>query len=206
MSDYAIDNWMVAWEPGEPEAVKVGPWPNHSGWSCHLGQSAFTTGCCELARHDWPEDRQGDDDVHRHPYPHRPRRNRPPDRPSGISQDRRISPPHLIRYRRRGRHLPRGLSVVMTRFLTFLTPGRWCFLTFLTAWPKSRHFSDVSDISGVFGQWQAPFSDKSDCARRAESIFPLSLIPPAARLPRARKQICQKSGTHPPFDWRRKGP
>ena len=55
MSDYTIDNWMVAWTPGEPEAVEVGPWPDLTGWSCRLD---FTTGCCELARHEWPEDRK----------------------------------------------------------------------------------------------------------------------------------------------------
>ena len=59
MSDYTIDNWMVAWTPDEPESVEVGPWPDHTGWTeRRLGQSPFTTGCCELVRHDWPEDRK----------------------------------------------------------------------------------------------------------------------------------------------------
>ena len=58
MPDLTMDNWMVAWIPGEPEAVKVGPWPDRTGWSRRLGQSAFTAGCCEMARHDWPEDRK----------------------------------------------------------------------------------------------------------------------------------------------------
>ena len=55
MSDYTIDNWMVAYTPGDPESVKVGPWPDHTGWSRRLD---FTSGCCELARHEWPEDRK----------------------------------------------------------------------------------------------------------------------------------------------------
>ncbi len=59
MSDYTIDNWMVAWTPGEPEAVEVGPWPDRTGWSCRPRRRLlFTTGCCELARHEWPEDRK----------------------------------------------------------------------------------------------------------------------------------------------------
>ncbi len=59
MSNYTIDNWMVAWTPGEPEAVEVGPWPDRTGWSCRPGHRLdFTTGCCELARHEWPEDRK----------------------------------------------------------------------------------------------------------------------------------------------------
>ena len=59
MRDYTIDNWMVAWTPGEPEAVKVGPWPDRTRWSCRPEHRLdFTTGCCELARHEWPEDRK----------------------------------------------------------------------------------------------------------------------------------------------------
>ena len=57
MSDYTIDNWMVGWAPGEPEAVEVGPWPDRTGWSDPPGHR-FTNGCCELARHKWPEDRK----------------------------------------------------------------------------------------------------------------------------------------------------
>jgi hypothetical protein len=55
MSNYSLDGWMVAWNPGEPDSVEVGPWPDRTGWSCRLD---FTMGCCELARHDWPEDRK----------------------------------------------------------------------------------------------------------------------------------------------------
>ncbi len=55
MSNYTIDTWMVAYNPGEPDSVKVGPWPDRTGWSCQLD---FTMGCCELARHGWPEDRK----------------------------------------------------------------------------------------------------------------------------------------------------
>ena len=59
MNSHMIDNWMVAWTPDEPEAVEVGPWPDRTGWSCRPGRRLdFTTGCCELARHDWPEDRK----------------------------------------------------------------------------------------------------------------------------------------------------
>ncbi len=59
MSDYTIDNWMVAWTPGKPEAVEVGPWPDRPGWSCRPWRRLlFTTGCCELARHEWAEDRK----------------------------------------------------------------------------------------------------------------------------------------------------
>ncbi len=57
MSDYTINNWMIAWTPGEPEAVEIGPWPDRTGWSYHPGHRLFTTGCCELARHEWTEDR-----------------------------------------------------------------------------------------------------------------------------------------------------
>ena len=55
MSDYTIDSWMVAWTPGEPETVEVGPWPDETGWS---DPYSFTTGCCELVRHKWNEDRK----------------------------------------------------------------------------------------------------------------------------------------------------
>ncbi len=55
MSEYTIDTWMVAWNPGEPGSVEVGCWPDLTGLSCRLD---FTTGCCELVRHKWPEDRK----------------------------------------------------------------------------------------------------------------------------------------------------
>ncbi len=60
MSNYTIDNWMVAWIPGEPMAVEIGPWPDTHRWSHRAfpGRHAFTIGCCELARHEWPEDRK----------------------------------------------------------------------------------------------------------------------------------------------------
>ncbi len=59
MSDYTINNWMIAWTPGEPEAVEIGPWPDRTGWSCRPGRRLlFTTGCCELPRHEWPDDRK----------------------------------------------------------------------------------------------------------------------------------------------------
>ena len=59
MSDYTIDDWMVAWTPDEPETVEVGPWPDRTDWSCRPGHRlSFTTGCCELARHEWPADRK----------------------------------------------------------------------------------------------------------------------------------------------------
>ena len=46
-----IDNWMVAWTPGQPTAVKVGPWPDRQRWSDKYDS---TTGCCE-------DNHQGDD-------------------------------------------------------------------------------------------------------------------------------------------------
>ncbi len=55
MSEFTIDNWMVAHTPREPDAVEVGPWPDKTGWS---DPYPFTWGCCELARHKWPEDRK----------------------------------------------------------------------------------------------------------------------------------------------------
>ena len=55
MSEYTINNWMVALTPDEPESVEVGPWPDKTGWS---DQYRYTGGCCELARHEWPEDRK----------------------------------------------------------------------------------------------------------------------------------------------------
>ena len=55
MSDYTIDNWMVAYTPGEPDVVEVGPWPDKTRWS---DQYRYTAGCCELARHKWPEERK----------------------------------------------------------------------------------------------------------------------------------------------------
>ena len=58
MSNYSLDGWMVAWNPGERDSVEVGPWPDRTGWSCRPGRWLATTGCCELARHDWPEDRK----------------------------------------------------------------------------------------------------------------------------------------------------
>ena len=60
MSSYTIDNWMVAWIPGEPMAVEVGPWPDTGGWTDRAfeGQHAFTVGCCELVRQDWPGERK----------------------------------------------------------------------------------------------------------------------------------------------------
>ncbi len=59
MGEYTIDNWMVAWTPGEPEVVEIGPWPDRTGWSSRPGHwLSFTTGCCELVRHEWPEDRK----------------------------------------------------------------------------------------------------------------------------------------------------
>lgn len=39
---YAIDNWMVAWNSGSGQ-VKVGPWPDRTGWSGHY---EMTSGCC----------------------------------------------------------------------------------------------------------------------------------------------------------------
>ncbi len=60
MSSYTIDNWMVAWIPGEPMAVEVGPWPDTGGWTDHAfsGRHAFAVGCCELVRQDWPDERK----------------------------------------------------------------------------------------------------------------------------------------------------
>ncbi len=42
---YTIDNYMVAYKPGEPENVRVGSWPDRTGWS--RGLSSW--GCCYLA-------------------------------------------------------------------------------------------------------------------------------------------------------------
>ena len=59
MNDLALDGWRVAWAPDEPESVEVGPWPDHTGWTaCRPEQSLFTTGCCELERREWPDDRK----------------------------------------------------------------------------------------------------------------------------------------------------
>lgn len=62
MADLTIDTWMVAWIPvhstpilgatsGKPPkgAVKVGPWPDETGWSDGYD---MTTGCCNFVRHD----------------------------------------------------------------------------------------------------------------------------------------------------------
>ena len=56
MSEYTINNWMVAWTPREPDTVEVGPWPDETGWSDPPYR--YTGGCCELVRHKWPEDRK----------------------------------------------------------------------------------------------------------------------------------------------------
>lgn len=45
--EFTIDNWMVAWTPGKPEDVRVGRWPDKTGWSRAYDQTA---GCCELER------------------------------------------------------------------------------------------------------------------------------------------------------------
>ena len=52
---FNVDTWMVAWTPGEPQSVKVGPWPDKDGWTDGY---SFTTGCCELARQRWPLERK----------------------------------------------------------------------------------------------------------------------------------------------------
>ncbi len=60
MAMLTIDAWMVAWNPKRgtsdpvettefPDgAVKVGPWPDTTGWSRHYDSTA---GCCDTARH-----------------------------------------------------------------------------------------------------------------------------------------------------------
>lgn len=48
---FHIDKWMVAWNPGEPDSVLVGPWPDTTGWS---NSRHFTDGCCWTARQRWP--------------------------------------------------------------------------------------------------------------------------------------------------------
>jgi len=61
---FTIDNWMVGWNPlgcgltarDKSGAVMVGPWPDYGGrWS---REYAFTTGCCELDRHNVPIDQK----------------------------------------------------------------------------------------------------------------------------------------------------
>ena len=42
-----LNKWMVAWNPGKPEEVMVGPWPDKSGWSRPF---LFTSGCCYVER------------------------------------------------------------------------------------------------------------------------------------------------------------
>lgn len=46
-----LNRWMVAWKPGVPDAVAVGPWPDETGWSDRL---PFTGGCCYSERHHMP--------------------------------------------------------------------------------------------------------------------------------------------------------
>ncbi|WP_439814647.1 hypothetical protein [Zavarzinia sp. CC-PAN008] len=29
----ALDGWMVEWDPGDPTSVRVGPWPDRTGWT-----------------------------------------------------------------------------------------------------------------------------------------------------------------------------
>ncbi|PGH52758.1 hypothetical protein CRT60_22695 [Azospirillum palustre] len=43
-----IDKWMVAWDPGMPERVAVGPWPDRARWSRGYAMSA---GCTFSDRH-----------------------------------------------------------------------------------------------------------------------------------------------------------
>jgi hypothetical protein len=44
---YAIDKWMAVWNMDSRE-VKVGPWPDVSGWS---GRYDMSLGCCSSNRH-----------------------------------------------------------------------------------------------------------------------------------------------------------
>lgn len=46
--DLCRDGWMAAWDPGEPDRIAVGPWPDRTGWS---DAYLFTDGCCMTAFH-----------------------------------------------------------------------------------------------------------------------------------------------------------
>jgi hypothetical protein len=47
MTDFGIDEWMVAWAPNK--TIEVGPWPDKAmGW---LNKYSRTSGCCWLDRH-----------------------------------------------------------------------------------------------------------------------------------------------------------
>jgi hypothetical protein len=48
---YALDDWMIAWDSGRAGKVgrvKVGPWPDGTGWS---DAYESTSGCCNSGWH-----------------------------------------------------------------------------------------------------------------------------------------------------------